>query len=78
MSKNVYCPGQKYITEDYKDGWMRTYKGYPSMNADVKKMLREYAKDGYIPRIIIFFFKVCELDYEYSMFLTREVIRGYI
>jgi hypothetical protein len=78
MSENLFCDGQKYITEDYKDGWYRVFKGYPSMNNDVIKMLKDYKEEGKFASILLFFADVCGYENEYAAFLMREVIRGYI
>jgi len=78
MSENLFCDGQKYITDNYKDGWLRSYKGYPPMNDKIKVMLHDYAKRLEYTNILLFFGEICNLDGEYSAFLMREVIRGYI
>ena len=78
MSENLYCPGQKKITQTTKDGWTRIYKGYPPMNDEVKKMIYDYVRDDEYAKLLLFFTSVCEFDDEYSSFLMREAIRGYI
>jgi len=78
MAENLFCPGQMYVTDSYKDGWFRTFKGHPPMNDDVKKMLYGYAKYGDYAAILLFLCEKAGLDQEYSGFILREVIRGYI
>ena len=78
MGENLYSPGQKTPTQTTRDGWTRTYKGHPPMNDDVKKMLYGYAQKSKIESILLFFLDICGYDEEYSSFLLREVIRGYI
>ena len=48
------------------------------MNEEVKKMLYGYVQKGRFESILLFFVEKCEFDEEYSSFLLREVIRGYI
>ncbi|MCP4262813.1 MAG: hypothetical protein GY774_35690 [Planctomycetes bacterium] len=76
MAEDLYCPGQKYITPNYHDGWYRIFKGYPKMSANVKTMIHEYLEKEQIGRILIFFTGHCGFDSDYSEFLLRELIDG--
>ena len=78
MSENLFCDGKKILTQEGQDGWYRTFKGYPDINDDVKKMLYDYAKDGKYASILLFFINTCKYDTEYSLFLMREFERGLI
>lgn len=78
MSENLYCNGQKFVTDEYKDGWLRSFKGYPDMNDGVKKLLQGYADEGRYTSILLFFANKCDFDVEYSSFLMREFARGLI
>jgi len=78
MSESLFCPGQSYVTDSYRDGHLRTFTGYPAMNDDVKKMLKGYAKKKKYSSILIFFLDSCGFDEDYSSFLMREFARGYI
>ena len=78
MTECLFCEGQKLITDNYRDGWYRIFVGHPPMNNEVRKMLYDYADEGKFASILIFFADKCEYDNEYSAFLMREVIRGYI
>jgi len=78
MVENAFCSGQKINNQHARDGWLRTFRGYPEMNEGVKRMLRQYAKKGQYGKVLIFFSCKCELDIDYSEFLTREVARGYL
>jgi hypothetical protein len=31
MSENLYCEGNKNVTPAYKDGWYRSFRGYPEV-----------------------------------------------
>lgn len=76
MSENLYCEGQRYVTENYCDGWMRSFRGVPKMSPAIIEMLREYAKDEDYIKMSIFFIEKCDYDEDYSAFLIREFIRG--
>ncbi len=78
MAENVFCAGQKIVGLDARDGWFRTFRGHPPMNDDVKGMIRQYAKKGQYAKILVFFSCKCKFDNDYSEFLTREAVRGYI
>jgi len=78
MTENLFCDGQKFVTDQYKDGWYRSFMGYPDMNEGVKKLLQGYAKKGKYTSILIFFADKCGYDTEYASFLMREVARGFI
>jgi len=78
MGENLFCLGQTLVTDSYKDGWIRTYKGHPPMNDDIRDMLYSYAKKGDYAAILLFLSEKVGLDPEYSGFITREIIRGYI
>jgi len=66
------------MTEAYADGWYRSFTGYPEMGKDVKDMLKGWAKKGQFAKILIFFVDKCNFDNDYSAFLVREILRGYI
>ena len=76
MGENLICDGQKFVTNQYTEDWLRVYRGYPEMNDHVKDMLRGYAKGGKCASILLFFSEKCGFDDEYSGFLMREVMRG--
>ena len=78
MSENVFCAGQKINNQHVRDGWFRTFRGYPEMNEGIKRMLQIYAKKGQFAKILVFFSCKCEFDNDYSEFLTREVARGFL
>lgn len=78
MGEHLFCAGQTLVTNDYKDGWIRSFKGYPDMNDDIRSMLHDYVKKGQYASVLIFFVDKAGLDNEYSGFLLREMIRGYL
>ena len=78
MSESLFCPGQSYVTDSYRDGYFRTFKGYPEMNNHVKKMLKDYSNKKEYSKILMFFMGHCGFDEDYSGFLTREFVRGWI
>lgn len=80
MAENLFCPGQKIVSDNYRDGITRIWRGYPPMNDGIKSMLYDYAKDGNYTSISLFFTEKAGLgeDSEYCEFLIREIIRGYL
>ena len=60
----------------YRDGWQRTFEGYPKLSDAVRKMLQEYLKRRQHNRIILFFVGHCGYSKDRSNFLLREMIRG--
>ena len=63
---------------NFRDGYDRIFSGVPKMNAETKKMLREYRDAGNYRAIMIFFSTIMKYDNDRSEFLTREVMRGNI
>jgi len=78
MSENLFCPGQRSVTQMGKDGWYRTFCKYPKMSESVKGMLRKWAKSDNHTKMLIFFLKKCEYSEDYSWFLIREFDKGRI
>ena len=76
MSENLYCPGQRNLTPNFRDGWYRTFRGYPKMSANVKEMINEYLEQEQLGRILMFFTGHCGFDSDYSAFLLRELMDG--
>ena len=72
MSENLYCEGNKNVTPAYKDGWYRSFRGYPEVNADVWEMISEFSAQ----QLLLFFAVYVTDDAEYAGFLTREVLNG--
>ena len=77
MAENMFCPGLSRVSAAYKDGYIRTFKGYPEMNEAVVKMVQGWVDSGELEKAILFFTEKCGFDYEYSGFLVREFMRGY-
>ncbi len=75
---NMYCAGQKFIPQNGKDGWYRTFRGYPKMSESALNMLEEYLEDEQYNKIMLFFMGRCEFSEDYSGFLLRELMRGNI
>jgi hypothetical protein len=48
MSENLYCEGNKNVTPAYKDGWYRSFRGYPEVNNDVWEMISEFSATAII------------------------------
>ena len=78
MGENLFCENLKSVSNDYVEGWYRTYVGYPDMNDMVKNMLTEYVGNGDVTKIFLFFSETCGFSEHYSSFLMREVMRGNI
>ena len=78
VGEDLYCIGQKVLTEEGMDNFERVFVGYPDMNDEVRKMLLEYAEGGEVTRIMIFFIEACGFGEDYAGFLMREVLRGNI
>lgn len=78
MAENMFCPGLSRVTNEYKDGHTRIFKGYPEMNDAVIGMVGEWVEARDYESAILFFTEKCELDAEYSGFLIREFLRGNI
>lgn len=78
MAENLYCPGNSRIGESFKDGWYRSFEGYPDMNLGIRQMLYDYAEKGRYESILLFFTEKAGIDPEYASFLCREVMRGYL
>ena len=78
MGEDLFCSGQKITNQDTTDGWYRTFKGYPRMGIEIKKMLNGYAKKGQLGKMLVFFVCKCEYDNDYSEFLVRDFLRRYI
>lgn len=76
MPENVFCIGQKRVSESYKDGHTRSYRGYPEMSAAALGLLKKYLKKRQYHKIMLFFVGHFGFDKEYSGFLVREMIRG--
>ena len=73
---DVFCIGQKRVSESYKDGHTRIYRGYPKMSDAALGLLKKYLKKKQYHKIMLFFVGHCGYDKEYAGFLTRELIRG--
>ena len=54
MAEDLFCPGQKYTTPSYRDGWFRIFRGYPKMSENVKHMISEYLEQEQLANILIF------------------------
>jgi hypothetical protein len=78
MAEDLFCAGQKVLSPQGQDNWYRTFRGHPDMNTPVKKMLREFAKNGEFAKALIFFTGECGFDNDYSEFLVRELALGNI
>jgi hypothetical protein len=73
MSENLFCEGNQ-ITPAYKDGWYRSFKGYPKVNKEVWDMITKFKKS---PRkLLLFFIEYVTDDEEYASFLTRDLLNG--
>ncbi len=75
---NLFCDGQKITTGAFKDGWTRSFRGYPKMSPSIKKMLLDFTKKKQYAKMLIFFMAKCDYDEDYSYFLIREFVRGYV
>lgn len=76
---NMFCRGQVLVTDRYRDGHERTFgRGYPAMSQHIKKKLYRWAGEEDYFKIMLFFTCTCGFDKEYSSFLLRELIRGYV
>jgi len=78
MSENLFCDGQKITNGNYTDGWMRSFKGYPKMSQPVKDMLHKFTKKKQYAKMLIFFIGTMDYSEDYSYFLIREFVRGYV
>ena len=76
--ENLFCAGQKNISQSYKDGHTRSYIGYPKMSKATRGLLNRYLEKKEYNKIMMFFGSICEYDVEYAGFLLRELIRGNI
>ncbi len=72
MSENLYCEGNSRSTPAFKDGWYRSFKGYPEVNKNIWDMIKKMS-----PRkLLIFFSEHVTDDDEYAAFLMRDVLNG--
>jgi len=78
MGDNLFCDGQKYVSQGYSDGWMRSFKGHPEMADSIKSMLYGYVAKNQFAKMLIFFMTMCDYDEEYSHFMIREFMGGYV
>ena len=78
MGENLFCDGQKIINDSYADGWIRSFKGYPAMSDAVKDLLYKYTKKKDYAKMLIFFMGKMDYNEDYSYFLIREFVRGYV
>lgn len=76
MSENLFCPGQRNITPQYKDGYFRTFRTPPSLDTGVYNMIHNWVEQGEYDKVYIFYVHKLDLDPEYAAFLTRETING--
>lgn len=76
MSENLFCDGQKIVSDRYRDNWYRIFMGHPEMSYPVEQMLHEYADNGEYGKALIFFAGECGFDNDYSEFLVRELALG--
>ena len=73
---NLFCEGQKVITDGYRDGYFRTFMGIPEMNKAAKDMIDEWLQGEEYEKVLLFFIEKCGYDAEYSGFLLREFIKN--
>ena len=74
MSENLFCEGNAIITPAYKDGWYRSFKGYPKVSESVWDMIQSFRES---PRkLLIFFSEYVTEDGDYAAFLMRDVVNG--
>lgn len=78
MGENLFCDGQKIVNGNYADGWMRSFRGYPKMSPAILEMLRRFTKKKQYAKMLIFFIGKMDYDEDYSYFLIREFVRGYV
>ena len=78
MAENLFCDGQKVVTPSMMDGWYRTFRGYPEMSDHAKGMLKKWCDAGEYAKMLLFFIGKCEFSEDYSYFLIREFIKGWI
>jgi hypothetical protein len=64
------------VTQGYRDGHMRTFKGYPKMSEAILKLLKTYLKKKQYNKIMLFFISHCKYSEDYAGFLVREMMRG--
>ena len=74
MSENLYCDGNRITNDLHRDGWYRTFKGYPKMNKKVWKQLQKWKKKPI--KLLLFFSEHVTGDIEYANFLTRDLMTG--
>jgi hypothetical protein len=74
MSETLLCEGNMANTLAHRDGWYRTFKGYPSVNDGVWQMISGYKDEP--QKMLLFFIEYVTMDYEYAGFLAREVMNG--
>jgi len=72
MSENLYCDGNRQNNNTLRNGWYRTFKGYPEVNGDVWKLIKGLSEK----KLLLFFIEYVTLDKDYANFLTREVLNG--
>ena len=74
MSENLYCEGNSRNSIVSRDGWYRSFKGYPEMNKEVLGMICSFKKN---PRkLLLFFIEYVTNDSEYASFLVRDILSG--
>jgi hypothetical protein len=72
MSENLFCEGNRRVTQATKDGWYRTFKGYPEINDTARNMLKGMT----MGERLLFFCEYVTDDSEYASFLTRDFEDG--
>ena len=77
MPVDLFCSEQKVITHQYRDGYFRTFRGYPAMSSRERGLLYKWIKSE-PERVTEYLEDTLGLDAEYSEFLIRELERGYL
>lgn len=78
MSENLFCPGQLRVSQNYKDGYYRTFIGLPKMSQEVKSFVKDVVEKEAYHEAIYLFTEKCGFDSEYAEFVIREFIDGNI
>jgi len=74
MSENMFCEGQKVLSPCGRDGYMRTFTGYPGVNDESWGLIQDLKEDP--QKLFLFFLEYATDDDEYAAFLTRDVLNG--
>jgi len=73
IGENLYCEGNARLTPQFRDGYMRTFTGYPKVNKVVWDMMKKFESPR---KLLLFFIEKVTDDEEYAGFLTRDFLNG--